>query len=177
VEREALLDGGVRVEDLPEQRHGDRGLGADQALDHPRHAAAGVQPELEETRVEPGGGPDDADVAGEREVEPGSDRRSVDGADRRQGGVRDGEEPGVDRAQALLAGFAEGCEVRAGAEGGRRAGDDDGGDVLVLFAGRDVFDQLSGHRHGEGVAALGEVDGDDADPVAPLQQYGHGRQL
>ena len=130
-------------------------------------AAAGVQAELEEAGVEAGRAPGQAHVAAQGQVHAGADGGAVDGGERRQRRAPDPQEALVDRAQPVAwsraAGRAEVAEVGAGAERGRRAGDDDGADVGVGFepveGGDDLVDQLEG----QGVAALGVVEGDDGD--------------
>jgi hypothetical protein len=72
------------VDALAEQQHRGRGLGPDRPFEHPRVAAAGVQADAEEARVESRGRAGETDVARERKVETGADRRTVDRGDRRQ---------------------------------------------------------------------------------------------
>ena len=68
-------------------------------LKHPGRTAARVNAELLEPRIEQRFRTGDPHVAGQRQVEPGADRRAVDRRDRRQDAVRDGEEPVVDLMQ------------------------------------------------------------------------------
>ena len=121
-------------------------------------------------------GPGDAHVGGQRQVQPGADGRAVDRGDRRQRAVGDGEEAVVDHAQAVLGGLAERGEVGAGAERLACAGHDQRVHVGVGLGGVDGRAQGRGDLGGDGVAAVGVVDGDEGDAVVDVDQYriGHG---
>ena len=73
------------VEHLAEHDGGEHGLRAGDAMEHPRVATAGVQPELQEARVELRAPRRDAHVAHEREVHARADGGAVDRGQRREG--------------------------------------------------------------------------------------------
>ena len=134
-------------------------------------AAAGVDSQLQEAGVELGGVGDDADIAAERQVHAGADRRSVDGGEGGQRAAGDAQESLVDRAEALPRGFREIAEVRAGAERGRRPGDDHGADRLVGFERLHRGDDLGDQRSGHGVALVGVVERECGDAVGDVGEH------
>ena len=129
--RQAQALGLGALEHLAGEDHGRRHLRAHGPLEHPGVPAPGVEPDLEEPRVEPTGPAHHPDVAAEREVHPRSHGRSVDGGDREQRAARHLHEGAVDVAQPRLALVAELRDVGAGAEGPAPTGDDQGADALV----------------------------------------------
>ena len=118
------------VHHLAEHDAGEGGLRADDAAEHPRVPAAGVDADLQEPCVELGPPGGQAHIAAERQVHAGADRCTVDCRQRRQRAAGDAQEALVDGAEALLAGLGQVAQVRTGAERGRRAGDDDRTDTL-----------------------------------------------
>ena len=168
LERQPVSHGGLGVEAHTEQQRGPRHLRADGALQHPRGTTAGVDAELLEARVEKRCGTRDAHVGGQCEVESGADRGAVDGRDRGQRAVGHGEEAVVDRPQAVLGCLAERGQVGARAECLARAGDDEGVHVGVRLGRIDRRAQPGRDLSGDGVAALGVVDGDECDVVFDL---------
>ena len=135
--------------------------GPTRVAQHPRVAAAGVEAEVEEAGVELARRAGEAHVAAQRQVHAGADGGAVDGGEGRQRRAADPEEALVDRragSSAAPAG-AEVAEVGAGAERGRRAGDDDRADAVVGLERVEGGDDLVDHRRGERVAALGVVEG------------------
>ncbi len=135
--------------------------------------------ELQEAGVELGRVGDEADVAAERQVHAGADRRAVDGGQCRQRTASDPEEPLVDRAEALAGRLGEIAEVGAGTEGGRCAGDDQRADGLVGLERVHRLEDLGHHRRGQRVALVGVVQGECRNAVGHVgehQWFSHGRQ-
>ena len=124
--------------------------------------------ELLEARVEQRCGAGDAHIGGQREVEPGADRGAVDGRDRGERAVGHREEAVIDRPQTVLGRLAERGQVGAGAECLARPGDDEGVHVGVRLGRIDRRAQPGRDLGGDGVAALGVVDGDECDVVFDL---------
>jgi hypothetical protein len=100
LERQPVTHRCLGVEAHAEEQRGTSRLRADGALQHPRGAAAGMEAEFLESRIEERCRTGDSDVGGQREIQPGADGRAVDRRDRRQGAVGDGEEAVVDAAQS-----------------------------------------------------------------------------
>ena len=96
LERQPVAHRGLGVEAHAEQQRRARHLRADGALQHPRRAAAGMDAQLLEPRIEERRRTGDAHVGGQREVQPGADGGAVDRRDRRQRAVGDREEAVVD---------------------------------------------------------------------------------
>jgi hypothetical protein len=136
-----------------------------------------MDPELLETRVEQRGGTRDAHIRGEREVEPGADGGTVDGRDRRQCAVGHREEAVVDSPQPVLRSLAERSQVGACAERLARAGDDDGVHAGVRLGRVDRRAQRCGDLSGDGVAAVGIVEGDERDVVFDLDEDAIGHRF
>jgi hypothetical protein len=115
------------------------------------------------------GGRRDAQVAGDRELRARADRGTVDGGKHRHARLGDGGEHRVKRVPERL--VVGGAQVGAGAEGGARAGDDDGAGARGgLLA--DCIAQRVAVRRVQGVAALMAVDLDDGDiAIAALADH------
>ena len=118
-----------------------------------------------------------ANVAGERESEPGSDRRAVDGGDGRAGEAAQQQGRIAERhsllEQRLVAGrvaFSRlGGEVGAGAESAPRSGDYESANA-VLFVRVNGRVQVGYESAVYGVHLFGAIEGDDtyvSDPFAP----------
>ena len=162
---------------IPNSSDARAGLNADGALQHPGRTAAGMDAELLEARVEQRRGTGDPHIGGQREVQPGADGGAVDGRDRRQRAVGDGEEAVVDRPQPVLGRLAERGQVGACAERLACAGDDEGMHVGVRLGGIDGCAQPGRDLGGDGVAAVGIVDGDQCDVVFDLYKDAIGHRF
>jgi len=144
------------VHHLAEHHTGERRLRADDAAQHPRVTAAGMDADLQEAGVESGSAGGKAQVAPEREVHTGADGRAVDRGDGGQRAAGDAQEPFVDGAEALLGGLGQVAEVGARAEGGRSTGDHHGAHRRI---GLDAVHRRHdlGHQRGRERVALGGV--------------------
>ncbi len=168
------------VQRLTEQGHRRSDLGAHGALRQPRHATAGMDAQPQETRVEHRGRADQAQVAGQCQVEPCAHRGTVDGRDRGQRGVGDREKTGVDAVQVGLgarpACSGERVEVGPGAERGWRTGDHQGVYRLVAVERLDGLGQLVGQLKAQRVATsrIGHCQHHHAAP--PLRMHSHARE-
>src|SRR5262249_27385121 len=139
----------------------------------PGVSTAGVDADLQESRIEAGRLTRDADVACEHEVHAGTDRRSVyrrDGGERR---AQDAEEALVDvgdLAPVVIAlRLRKRTEVRhvgSRTERGWFAGDDDRGRGAACFERVERRDDLLDHLRGHCVATLGVDERDDRNRVA-----------
>jgi len=104
------------VHDFAEQHRSSGGLGAGDVLEHPGMATSGVDADLEEAVIEPGGLAGQAHIADQGKVHAGADGCAVDCGDGWQGASADSKESFVDRQQSLLGAVAEVGEVSASAK-------------------------------------------------------------
>ena len=104
----------VGVQTLAAEQHRHRRLRPDDPLRHPRHPAAGVQRRGAGSPARSARSRPRSHVGGEREVQPGADRRPVDGGEGRQRALGEREEPGVDVLQRLGARLAGRGRARRG---------------------------------------------------------------
>ena len=121
-------------------------LRANAALQHPGGAAAGWMPNFWKAGVEKCVRTGDSDIGSQRQVHPGTHRRTVDGGDSRKLAPADGHETRVDALQAVAA-APEGGKVGACAECLSGSGDDDGVYGVIRFglttASRNCADMVS----------------------------------
>jgi len=177
LERQPVAHRGLGIETHAKKQRGASHLRTDAALQHPRRAAAGMDAQLLESRVEQCRRTGDPDVGGQRQIQPGADRRAVHCRDCGQRTVGDREEAVVDAAQAVLGGGAERGQVGACAERLACASHDECVHIGVGFGGVDGRAQSRRDFRGYGVAAFWVVDRDEGDVIVDLDQYWIGHRL
>ena len=143
-------------------------------------AGAGREPDLDVGLGETGGGPGEAQVHRQREIEAGTDGGAVDRRDHRLVRVGEGERDAVDmladqrpllRRRALQPLPHQLLDVAAAAEGLAGSGHHHHVHVRAHAAVGERGGPGVDHGAGEGVAPLGPVEGDGRDPVGDLQAY------
>ena len=150
----------------------------------PYVATPRMQADGEEARIEPGRAAGDNQVAAEQHVHSGSDCGAVDGGNRGEGGVGDPQEAPVDAGKVVAAaclapaGTHQVVEYGPGTKRPAGADEHDRPDTLVgleLVEGR-----VERHVHlvGDGVAAVGVVEGEDRNAAPSFgQEQAHSTSL
>ena len=126
-------------------------------------------PKLLKTGVEQSIWPGDANIGGQRQVQPSTDSSTVDRSDRGQRAFADGHEPVVQPLQALFGRTAQRRQVGTGAERLTRTGDDHGVHIRVGFGPLHGGAQLRRHLAGDSVASFGVVDRNQRDMISDAE--------
>ena len=149
----------------PDDNHSERLFGADQARQALRAARTRQQAELHFGQADARTGNGDAEMAGERHLEPAAERRPVQ---RRDDRLRHAFDRGDDLAEARrLRRLAEFGDVGAGKKGASGAGDHHGFDRRIVARSAQRFGKPGAHLVLERVdrRVVGGNDGDLAIPA------------
>jgi hypothetical protein len=170
-----VAHGGFGVEAHAEQQRRAGDLWANRPLQHPGRTPAGMQSELLETSVEQCGRPGDANVGGQRQVEPGADGRAVDRCDGGQLAIAHGHEAVVEPHQPRLRRSAargtQRAEVGTGAERLACSGDHHGVHLGIGFGLLDGGAQQRRHLAGHRVTSIWVVDSNERDVTVDAAQH------
>ena len=166
------------IHDFAEHHRGHGGLGPGDPAQHPGVPTAGMDTNLQESRVELRPAGSNPYITAKSEIHSGSHCSAVHSRQCGQGTVGDAQEALVDIAEAALGCFRKVSEVGSGTKGWRRAGHHNGSNTVIAFDGIHRSDDFGDHRRRQCISLRRIVQRERGDTIQDSEvDKGHARQL